>query len=180
MKNELGPLLGEGTQENLSFWRRCPLSPCKRQQGKSCGEEERVRKERREDFLSGGLVGSRLWERAWEEQQLGCPESSVGARAGARSCREVMFRQEHSGEGLALWEPGYLGCVCLLHAFLQAGRKAAWEVSRCRWQPLPNPSSRSTRPSQCHHEGHHLVGQGGGCLALLANSARVSLRKAAL
>mgnify|MGYP001864560782 CR=1 FL=1 len=39
MKNELGPLLGEGIQENPSFWRRCPLSPCERQRGKSSGEE---------------------------------------------------------------------------------------------------------------------------------------------
>jgi len=53
MKNELGPLLGEGTQENLSFWRRCPLSPCKRRRGRKSrgGRESEDRKER------GLLVG---------------------------------------------------------------------------------------------------------------------------
>lgn len=78
MKNELGPLLGEGTQENLSFWRRCPLSPCKQ---KNHGEEGRIKKGRREDSVLGDLSGSgsQLRERVWEEGRLRCPESGISA-----------------------------------------------------------------------------------------------------
>lgn len=60
MKNELGPLLGEGMQENPSFWRRCPLSPCERQWGKNSGEEGKGGRERRAG--AGGSSGDREGE----------------------------------------------------------------------------------------------------------------------
>lgn len=54
------------------------------------GRKSKERKER-EGFLLGGLLGSgsRLQEKAWEEEWLRCPESGVGARAGARSCHLI-------------------------------------------------------------------------------------------
>lgn len=103
MKNELGPLLGEGTQENLSFQQRCPLSPWKRLRGKNHREEGGVRKERREDFMLGISLDALGCGR--EHGRKSGAKSSVDAQAGARSCWEMLSPQELSGEGLALWEP---------------------------------------------------------------------------
>lgn len=64
MKNELGPLLGEGTQENLSFQQRCPLSPWKQLRGEKKPQGGRRSEERKETGLCvGHLIGcSGLWE----------------------------------------------------------------------------------------------------------------------
>lgn len=70
MKNELGPLLGEGMQENPSFWRHCPLSPCEQQRGKMVG---RKRKEERQGDCLGCRQGWRgldaLRAASWLERE---------------------------------------------------------------------------------------------------------------
>lgn len=134
MKNELGPLLGEGTQENLSFWRRRPLSPCRRHRGKKSWGG-RKSEERKEERTSRWVAreGPAAGESGEGER---CPECSLGARAGARgSCLFI----GSCGEGSAPREPPYSVFMCFLPVLLQGGGKAVWEVSRCRSQPLPGP-----------------------------------------